>query len=32
MFSRHFEAVAATPLSAVDQVAAEIDAWQRGQR
>jgi len=32
MFSRHFEAVAATPLSAVEQVAAEIDAWQRGQR
>lgn len=31
-FSRHFEAVAATPLAAVEQVAAEIDAWQRGQR
>lgn len=32
MFSRHFEAVAATPLAAVEQVAAEIDAWRRGQR
>jgi hypothetical protein len=31
-YSRHFEAVAATPLAAVEQVAAEIDAWQRGQR
>ena len=31
-YSRHFEAVAATPLAAVEQVAAEIEAWQRGQR
>ena len=30
-YSRHFEAVAATPVAAVEQVAAEIDAW-RGQR
>jgi hypothetical protein len=27
-FSRHFEAVAADPASAVEQVAAEIDAWR----
>ena len=32
VFSRHFEAVAATPLAAVEQVATEIEAWQRGQR
>ena len=31
-YSRHFEAVAATPLSAVEQVAAEIEAWRNGQR
>jgi hypothetical protein len=31
-YSRHFEAVATTPLAAVEQVAAEIEAWQRGQR
>jgi len=31
-FSRHFEAVAASPEAAVEQVAAEIQAWQRGQR
>ncbi len=31
-YSRHFEAVAATPLGAVEQVVAEIEAWQRGQR
>jgi hypothetical protein len=31
-YSRHFEAVADTPLAAVEKVAAEIDAWQRGQR
>jgi hypothetical protein len=31
-YSRHFEAVAANPLSAVEQVAAEIDAWRNGQR
>lgn len=31
-FSRHFEAVAPTPEAAVEQVAAEIEAWQRGQR
>jgi hypothetical protein len=31
-FSRHFEAVAATPEAAVEQVAAQIEAWQRGQR
>jgi hypothetical protein len=31
-FGRHFEAVAATPVAAVEQVAAEIEAWQRGQR
>jgi hypothetical protein len=31
-FTRHFEAVAATPQAAVEQVAAEIDAWQKTQR
>ena len=31
-YSRHFEAVAATPSAAVEQVAAEIEAWRRGQR
>lgn len=31
-FSRHFEAVAATPEAAVEQVAADIAAWQRGVR
>jgi hypothetical protein len=31
-YSRHFEAVAATPLAAVEQVSAEIAAWQSGQR
>jgi hypothetical protein len=31
-YSRHFEAVAATPLAAVEQVAAEIEAWRSGQR
>ena len=31
-YGRHFEAVAATPLAAVEQVAAEIQAWQLGQR
>lgn len=31
-YSRHFEAVAATPLAAVEQVAAEIEAWQSGRR
>jgi hypothetical protein len=31
-YSRHFEAVAATPVAAVEQVAAEIAAWQSGQR
>jgi hypothetical protein len=30
-FSRHFEAVAADPASAAEQVAAEIDAWRRTQ-
>jgi hypothetical protein len=30
-YSRHFEAVAATPLAAVEQVAAEIEAWRSGQ-
>ena len=32
VYSRHFEAVAATPLAAVEQVASEIEAWQRGQK
>jgi hypothetical protein len=31
-YSRHFEAVASTPVAAVEQVAAEIAAWQNGQR
>jgi hypothetical protein len=31
-YSRHFEAVAATPIAAVEQVAFEIEAWQRGER
>jgi hypothetical protein len=31
-YSRHFEAVAATPLAAVEQVTAEIEAWRSGQR
>lgn len=31
-YSRHFEAVAATSLEAVQQVAAEIEAWRSGQR
>jgi hypothetical protein len=31
-FSRHFEAVAATPEAAVAQVAADIAAWQRATR
>jgi hypothetical protein len=31
-YGRHFEAVAATPLAAVEQVAAEIEAWRSGQR
>lgn len=31
-YTQHFEAVAATPLAAVEQVAFEIEAWQRGQR
>jgi hypothetical protein len=31
-YSRHFEAVAATSLEAVQQVSAEIDAWRNGQR
>lgn len=31
-YSRHFEAVAATPLAAVEQVAAEIEAWRGGQQ
>ncbi len=31
-YSQHFEAVAASPLEAVQQVAAEIDAWRNGQR
>lgn len=31
-FSRHFEAVAASPVEAVEQVAAEVEAWQRGGR
>jgi hypothetical protein len=31
-FSRHFEAVAATPEAAVEQVAADIAAWQRAAR
>jgi hypothetical protein len=31
-YSRHFEAVAATPLAAVEQVTSEIDAWRGGQR
>jgi hypothetical protein len=30
-YSRHFEAVAATPLAAVARVAAEIEAWRSGQ-
>jgi hypothetical protein len=30
--SRHFEAVADTPLAAVQQVAAEIHAWRGGQK
>ncbi len=30
-YGRHFEAVAATPLAAVAQVAAEIEAWRSGQ-
>jgi len=31
-YSRHFEAVAATPLAAVEQAAAEIEAWRSGQK
>ena len=31
-YSRHFEAVAASPLEAVAQVADEIEAWRSGQR
>ena len=31
-FSRHFEAVAATPEAAVEQVATDIAAWQRGAK
>jgi len=31
-FSRHFEAVAATPEAAVEQVATDIAAWRRGAR
>jgi hypothetical protein len=31
-YSWHFEAIATTSLAAVEQVAAEIEAWQRGQR
>lgn len=31
-FSRHFEAVAATPEAAVEQVATDIATWQRGAR
>jgi hypothetical protein len=31
-YSRHFEAVAVTPVEAVEQVAAEVEAWQRGER
>jgi hypothetical protein len=31
-YSRHFEAVAATPLAAVQQVTAEIEAWQSAQQ
>jgi hypothetical protein len=31
-YSRHFEAVASTPVAAVEQVATEIAAWQSGQR
>jgi len=31
-YSRHFEAVAATPLAAVQQVAEEIEAWRGGQK
>jgi hypothetical protein len=31
-FSRHFEAVAATPEAAVGQVATDIAAWQRGAK
>jgi len=30
-YSRHFEAVAAEAASAVEQVAAEVDAWHRSQ-
>jgi hypothetical protein len=31
-YSRHFEAVAATPTAAVEQVAADIDGWRSGQQ
>jgi hypothetical protein len=31
-YSRHFEAVATTPVAAVEQVATEIEAWRSGQR
>jgi hypothetical protein len=31
LYNRHFEAVAADPAAAVEQVAAEVDAWQRTQ-
>lgn len=31
-FSRHFEAVAAEPLSAVEQVVAKVEAWRATQR